>query len=129
MTNKNSTQANKETAVDFLHLAIAGEIDEAYSSYVNMRGKHHNMYYSADFSSLKQGMIDNHAQFPNKRLMVKNVVGEGDMVAVHSKLVLKEGEPGMVVVHIFRFEGGKIIEMWDVGQAIPTESRNKLGAV
>ncbi len=129
MTSRNSSQANKEMAVDFLQLAIAGNIDEAYDSYVNMRGKHHNLYYSADFASLKQGMLENHSQFPNKRLMVKNVLGDGNLVAVHSKLVLKEGEPGMVVVHIFRFENGKIVEMWDVGQAIPAESRNRLGPV
>jgi predicted SnoaL-like aldol condensation-catalyzing enzyme len=128
MTNKSSVQVHKESAVDFLQLVAAGSIDEAYDNYVNMHGKHHNVYFSAEFSSLKQGMIDSHAQFPNKRLMVKNVLGEGDLVAVHSSIVMKPGEPGMAVVHIFRFEDGKIIEMWDIGQAIPVDSPNRLGA-
>jgi predicted SnoaL-like aldol condensation-catalyzing enzyme len=128
MTNRDSIQALKESAVDFLQLVVAGSIDEAYESYVNMHGKHHNMYYSADFTSLKNGMIEDQAQFPSKRLMVKNVLGDGNLVAVHSNLILKPGEPGMAVVHIFRFDKGKIIEMWDVGQTIPLETPNRIGA-
>ncbi len=128
MTNKNSVQAHKESAVDFLQLIVAGSIDEAYNNYVNMHGKHHNVYFSSEFTSLKHGMIENHAQFPNKRIMVKNVLGDGDLVAVHSNIVMKTGEPGISVVHIFRFEEGRIIEMWDIGQAIPADSPNRMGA-
>jgi predicted SnoaL-like aldol condensation-catalyzing enzyme len=128
MTNRGSIQAQKESALDFLQLVVAGSINEAYDNYVNMHGKHHNMYYSAEFTSLKQGMIENHAHFPNKRLMVKNVLGDGDLVAVHSNIVMKAGEPGITVVHIFRFEEGRIIEMWDIGQPIPSSSPNRLGA-
>jgi predicted SnoaL-like aldol condensation-catalyzing enzyme len=128
MTNKTSLEAQKERAMDFLHMVVAGEIDAAYDTYVNMHGVHHNVYYASDFTSLKHGMQENHAQFPNKRLMVKNVLGEGDLVAVHSNLIMKDGEPGMAVVHLFRFENGKIVEMWDVGQAIPLNSPNRRGA-
>jgi predicted SnoaL-like aldol condensation-catalyzing enzyme len=93
-----------------------------------MRGRHHNVYYAADFASLKKGMIENHAQFPTKRLMVKNVLGDGNLVAVHSNIIMKSGEPGVSVVHLFRFEDGKIVEMWDVGQSIPVSSPNLIGA-
>ena len=128
MTNTSSLQAQKEIAVDFLQLVVAGSIDEAYDNYVNMHGKHHNVYFSSEFASLKHGMIENHAQFPNKRLMVKNVLGDGNLVAVHSNLILKSNEPGMAIIHIFRSDKGKIIEMWDIGQAIPVDSPNRLGA-
>jgi predicted SnoaL-like aldol condensation-catalyzing enzyme len=128
MTNRNNVETHKESALDFLQLVVAGSIEEAYNNYVNMYGKHHNVYYSAEFASVKQGMIENHGQFPNKRLMVKNVVGEGNLVTIHSNLILKPGEPGLSVVHIFRFEAGKIVEMWDVGQAIPIDSPNRIGA-
>ncbi len=121
-------QANKVSAVNFLQLVVKGAIDDAYEKYVNMQGRHHNVYYPKEFSALKQGMIDNHAQFPNKQLKVRNVLAEGDLVAVHSNIVFKPGEPGMSVVHLFRFEDGKIVEMWDVGQAIPTDSPNQVGA-
>jgi predicted SnoaL-like aldol condensation-catalyzing enzyme len=128
MTNKSSLQVQKESALDFLHLVVTGSIDEAYDKYVNMRGKHHNVCYSAEFISLKQGMIENNAQFPNKRLMVKNVLGDGNLVAIHSNIVMKMGEPGIATVHIFRFEEGRIVEMWDIGQAIPIDTPNRMGA-
>jgi predicted SnoaL-like aldol condensation-catalyzing enzyme len=128
MTNRDSIQAHKEQAVDFLQLVVAGNIDEAYENYVNMHGRHHNVYFSGEFSSLKRGMMEDQAQYPNKRLMVKNVLGDGDLVAIHSNLIFKAGEPGMATVHIFRFEEGKIVEMWDIGQAIPIDSPNRMGA-
>jgi predicted SnoaL-like aldol condensation-catalyzing enzyme len=128
MTNRSNIQAHKESAQDFLQLVVAGSIDEAYESYVNMHGKHHNLNFSSEFASLKKGMIENHAQFPNKRLMVKNVIGERDLVAIHSNIILKSGEPGMAVVHIFRFADEKIVEIWEIGQAIPADSPNRLGA-
>jgi predicted SnoaL-like aldol condensation-catalyzing enzyme len=128
MTNRDSIQAHKEQAIDFLQLVVAGKIDEAYESYVNMHGKHHNLFFSGEFSSLKKGMLENQTQNPNKRLMVKNVLGDGDLVAIHSHLIFKAGEPGMATVHIFRFEEGKIVEMWDIGQVIPVESPNRMGA-
>ena len=31
------------------------------------------------------------------------------------------------VVHILRFDGAKIAEMWDIGQEIPKDSPNALG--
>jgi predicted SnoaL-like aldol condensation-catalyzing enzyme len=128
MTNRSSIQTHKEEAVDFLNLVVAGNIEEAFESYVNMHGRHHNVYYASDFLSLKQGMIENQGQFPSKRLMVKNVLGDGNLVAVHSNLIMKEGEPGVSVVHLFRFDNGKIVEMWDVGQAVPVNSPNMIGA-
>ena len=128
MTNRDSIQAHKEQAVDFLQLVVAGNIDEAYENYVNMHGRHHNVYFSGEFSSLKRGMIEDQTQNPNKRLMVKNVLGDGDLVAIHSNLIFKAGEPGMATVHIFRFEEGKIVEMWDISQAIPIDSPNRMGA-
>ena len=116
---------NKEIAVQFLKLVIAGEIDKAYNDYVDAKGKHHNTYFSAGFSVLKEGMKENHVQFPNKQFNIKNILGDGDMVATHSHLVFNEGEPGMIVFHLFRFQDNKIVEMWDCGQPIQADSPNK----
>jgi predicted SnoaL-like aldol condensation-catalyzing enzyme len=67
-------------------------------------------------------------QFPNKYFNVKNILADGDLVATHSHLAFKEGEPGMIVVHLFRFKDGKIVEMWDCGQPIQANSPNTDGA-
>jgi hypothetical protein len=34
---------------------------------------------------------------------------------------------GFATLHLFRFEAGKIVELWDLGQPMPAESPNKDG--
>lgn len=128
MVDHANLQRQKGSAVDFLQLIVTGEIDEAYQKYVDMQGKHHNVYFLSGFPTLKQAMIENHAQFPHKKILVKHVLVDGDLVAVHSNIVLKAGEPGMATVHIFRFMGDKIVEMWDIDQPVPADSPNQSGA-
>ncbi len=125
---ENDIRARKQAAVQFLKIIVAGQIDEAYRRYVDLRGKHHNPFFPAGFPALKKAMIENHAQFPNKQLTVKNVLGDGELVAVHSHIVLRPGETGISAVHLFRFDGNKIVEMWDCGQPVPADSPNKDGA-
>jgi predicted SnoaL-like aldol condensation-catalyzing enzyme len=120
--------SHKEAAVRFLQLVVANHIDEAYDRYVDMKGKHHNVYFAAGFPALKQAMIDDHAKHPPKQLTVKHVLGDGDLVAVHSRLQRDKTETSIAVVHLFRFEGRKIAEMWDLGMEVPGNSPNKDGA-
>ena len=51
----------------------------------------------------------------------------GDLAAVHSHVRMKPGDKGIAVVHLLRFEGGRVAEFWDVGQAVPEESPNRSG--
>jgi len=125
---RNDIQVHKQVAADFLKLVVSGQIDEAYRKYVDMQGKHHNLFFPAGFPALQNAMKDAHVQFPNKEFAIRNVIGDENLVAVHSHIVLKKGEKGMVVVHMFRFNGEKIVEMWDLGQPIPEDSPNKDGA-
>jgi predicted SnoaL-like aldol condensation-catalyzing enzyme len=127
MAGSSDIQARKQAAVQFLQLVETGDIDKAYQKYVDMQGKHHNPLFPAGFPALKQAMIENHAQFPNKQLTVKNVLGDGDLVAVHSHIVPSPGEKGVAAVHLFRFQGDKIVELWDYGQPVPTDSPNMDG--
>ncbi len=118
----------KNTARQFLELIIAGQIDEAYDTYVNMNGKHHNPYFPAGFAALREAMKENHDKFPDKIFSIKHLVGDGNMVAAHSHLKFNEDDKGMAVVHIFRFGGEKIEEMWDCGMALPADLPNADGA-
>lgn len=116
----------KDKAIKFLQLVVEGKIDEAYEKYVDMNGKHHNLYFPAGFPALKEAMKENHNLFPGKVFEIKNIVAQDDMTAIHS--YIKAGDTQIAVVHLFRFKNGKIIEMWDVGQEIPKETINNDGA-
>jgi predicted SnoaL-like aldol condensation-catalyzing enzyme len=118
---------NKAAAVSFLQMASKGDVREAYSKFVAPGFKHHNPYYEGSAETLMTAMEENARENPSKALDVKLAIEEGDFVAVHSHVRLKPGELGGAVVHIFRFEAGHIVELWDVGQAVPEQSPNQHG--
>ena len=72
-------------------------------------------------------MQENADRNPDKSLDVKNAIADGDLVAVHSHVHHKHGDRGAAVIHIFRFENGRIVELWDVGQEVPENSPNQYG--
>jgi predicted SnoaL-like aldol condensation-catalyzing enzyme len=119
--------SNKNTAVSFLKLASSGKVQEAYSKFVGAGFRHHNPFFEGSAKSLQAGMEANALQNPDKVLEVKRVIAEGELVAVHSHVQQKPGERGAAVVHIFRFENGRIVELWDLGQPVPEESPNQFG--
>ena len=52
---------------------------------------------------------------------------DGDRVAVFSHVKQNPEDRGAAVVHIFRFAGNHIVEMWDLGQQIPDDMPNENG--
>ncbi|KFF94903.1 hypothetical protein IQ62_44710 [Streptomyces scabiei] len=63
-------------------------------------------------------------QFPDAVYDIERVVSQGDLVLVHSNVVLTPGTRGSAVFDIFRFQGGRIAEHWDVAQEVPESSVN-----
>ena len=118
---------NKENAVSFLEMAASGNVSEAYSKFVGVDFRHHNAFFEGTAQALQAGMEENAGQNPTKVFEIKRVIAEGDLVVTHSHIRQKPGDLGAAVVHIFRFENGKIVELWDLGQPIPAESINKNG--
>jgi len=119
--------SNREIATSFLKLAAAGKIDEAYNNYVSQQFKHHNAFFPGDRESLMRGMKENAEIYPDKKLEVKLTLEDGNFVAIYSYVQLKPGDLGLALSHIFRLENGKIVELWDIGQAIPQNSPNENG--
>ena len=119
--------SNKDAAISFLKLAASGKVREAYSRFVGPEFRHHNPFFEGSAEALMAGMEENALQNPNKVLEVKRAIAEGEFVAVHSHVRQKPDDPGAAVVHIFRFENDRIVELWDVGQPMPKESPNQYG--
>ena len=118
----------KEIATSFLKQIIAGEISEAYKMYVHSDFRHHNPYFLGDAQSLAQGMEENEKLHPHKKLEIHHVIGDEDLVAVHSCLQFNVESPKIMVIHLFRIQDEKIIiELWDIAQVAPEESVNTNG--
>ena len=58
-------------------------------------------------------------QFPHAHNEIKMVVAEGALVALYVHSVRVPGTRGRRIVDIFRVNGGKVVEHWDVIQDIP----------
>ena len=55
---------------------------------------------------------------------VKLILVDGDHAAIHLHAIAPDTPRGTAVVDLFRLQGGKIVEHWDVLQLIPPESKN-----
>ncbi len=74
-------------------------------------------------------MAEAHEKSPNKLIDVKQVFEDGDFVITHSLVVRSSpSDPDIAVVHIFKFEGDRVIEAWDLGQLLSKDSPNENGA-
>lgn len=122
-----TTQRNSKIATEFLAMAASGNVREAYERHVADSFTHHNAYFPGDRESLLVAMEQSAEAEPNKSFTVKQVIDSGDRVVVLSYLQRTQANQEYAVVHILRFEGTKIVEMWDVGQEIPKDSPNALG--
>jgi predicted SnoaL-like aldol condensation-catalyzing enzyme len=118
----------KADAVSFLQLAASGRAREAFAKHVSGNFRHHNPYFAAGAEALMVGMDTNARQNPGKRLDVHHALEDGDLVAVHSQVRHRPDDRGAGLVHLFRFEGDRIAELWDVAQPVPAEILNADGA-
>ena len=119
--------ALKYHALDFLKLAAAGDVDEAFERHVGSGFLHHNPAFRGDAAALKEAMLANARENPDKRLEVQRALQDGCEVVVFSRVRQHPDDRGAAVVHLFRFENGLIAELWDVGQAVPEASVNENG--
>ena len=126
MQSAAKSSSKKEIAISFLKNAATGKLEEAYR-YVTPNFLHHNPYFKGDAESLKAGMAEAHKKFPTTTLEVQRVFEDGDFVATHSRVQHAPNTLPIAAVHIFRFEGDQIAELWDVAMEAPKDSPNENG--
>lgn len=122
-----TTQATKQIAEAFLRLTTSGDLDQAYDEYVADDFLHHNPGYASDADSLREGMRESSREHPDLHYEPLRSIAEGDLVAVHGRVRMTADGPWIAVVHIFRFEDDRIVELWDIGQEPPEDMVNEAG--
>jgi len=119
--------SEKQIAINFLKMISEGKVEEAFKNYVSADFKHHNPYFKGDAESLMSAMLEDAENNPEKELKVLRSLADGALATVHSHVKQNPLDAGFVLVHIFKFEAQKIVELWDLGQEIPDETINENG--
>jgi len=116
-TERTSTQRSKETVLAFYKLGLQEwKLQEAFDRYMAPDFKEHAMDSAG---GTIQGDIDFlsglRQRSPGLKFEIVRTVAEGDMVFVHVRSTLANGPP-VALGEIFRVEGDKIGEHWDLVQ-------------
>jgi len=120
------SETNKDVAVAFYKKALfEGRVEDAFRLYAGVPYRQHNPLIEDGMEGVKKFVAWVMANHPDARCEIKRVFADGDYVILHSHWHgLSENPRGEAVVDIFRLEGGKAVEHWDVIRPIPETSAN-----
>lgn len=102
---------------------------EAVDRYVRADYIQHNPIVETGAEGLKRFLEAEKARFGEGGVIhdLKRSFVDGDYVICHYNVRRGEGDPGLAVIDILRFEDGKLAEHWDVIQPVPEQSVNDNG--
>lgn len=125
-TQCSDLSVNKRLAKDCLDMIFnQRNPTQAIAQYIGPNYRQHN----PNAQDGPQGVLAYASEYLKTNLKLKldfkRIIAEGDLVVVHSHLKSNPADRGVAVVDIFRVENGKLVEHWDVMQAIPAQFANK----
>lgn len=117
---------NKEIVLDFYKMIFEDRQPlKAIERHVGDTYTQHNPDYANGPEAIKvafPAVIDAN---PDMSFDIKQVFAEGDSVILHSHYKANKNDLGLAIMDIFRLEDEKIVEHWDVLQAVPETSANE----
>jgi predicted SnoaL-like aldol condensation-catalyzing enzyme len=119
-------EENKKIVVAFYQKALfEGDVDTAVQLYGGKSYTQHTPFAADGFNGLRSYVKWIVANYPNTHGEIKRVFADGEFVLLHCHWTGFFGKNGDAIIDIFRLENGKIVEHWDVIQAIPDTSLNE----
>jgi len=120
-----SKNAKAQKAMAFLDMVFnQKKVKEGFDTYVGDKYIQHNPI-AADGKEAAVEVLGKFMQMvPTWSYTFKHAYVDGDIAIIHSLVKAKPEDRGNAVFDIFRFEKGKVVEHWDVIQAIPEKSAN-----
>lgn len=120
------SETNKDIVVAFYKKALfEGRVEDAFRLYAGPTYRQHNPLIEDGMEGVKKFVTWIMSNHPDACGEIKRVFADGDHVILHSHWHgLSDNPRGEAVADIFRLEGGKVVEHWDVIQTIPEKSAN-----
>ena len=117
-------EANKRIAVESYDAMLNRHDIETATKNFGAKYTQHNPTAPDGIEGFKPFFAEYIRRNPKSSVKIKRVLADGDFVVMHVHLLLNPEERGRAAVEIFRLEDGKIVEHWDVIQAIPEKPNN-----
>jgi predicted SnoaL-like aldol condensation-catalyzing enzyme len=122
---QSATEKNKQIVIAFYNMIFnEHKVEEAFKLYSVPEYKQHNPYAASGAQPAISFLGPYMKQNPESKGVIKRVIAEGDLVAVHNHVTQNAKDAGRAVVDIFRVANGKVVEHWDVVQTVPEKSAN-----
>lgn len=122
---KHEQDKNKKVVTEFYEMAFnQHRPTDAAKKYFGAKYIQHNPNVpngAAAFYTYFESFFKEH---PKSNVKIHRAVADGDLVVLHLHSKTDEKDPGRAIVDIFRLEKGKIVEHFDVVQAVPATTAN-----
>jgi predicted SnoaL-like aldol condensation-catalyzing enzyme len=121
-------EINKDLVTAFYEMALnQHRPQEAANMYIGAKYIQHNPSIADGKQAFVDFVVDRVRKFPNLHAEIKRIFADKDIVILHVHSKTDENDRGRAIVDLFRIEAGKIVEHWDVIQAVPETSANPNG--
>jgi predicted SnoaL-like aldol condensation-catalyzing enzyme len=119
------TLSNREIVERFIDLFYRqGRVREAFETYVAEGYIQHNPLAPDGRAAAIAALEPYFASQPDAVREVHRIIVDGDLAAIHVRARANPQDRGFAIVDILRLENGRIVEHWDVIQAVPEQSAN-----
>ncbi len=103
---------------------VQKKVRSSFERWVDPGYIQHNPYAATGRDAAIAFLEPYFAAHPERQTEIRRIIADGDLVAVHSHGRSGPDDRGVAVVDIFRVEGCKVMEHWDVLQQVPETSAN-----
>ena len=120
----------KKVVLDFFKTAFEEQDPEkALRLYVGDYYRQHNPAVPDGKEAFAAYVKGRSAKNPGRKILLKRIIAEGDLVVMHSHNVFAPGDEGyagapygVASINIFRLERRRVVEHWDVREVVPSEA-------
>lgn len=117
-------EQNLAIAMEFYDLLLNQKDFEAGTALMGDEYIQHNPNAPDGYAGIRAHIEMLQQRYPQNHGEIKHVFTYGDMVALHVHSKRTPDSRGNAVVDMFRLKDGKVVEHWDVVQAVPETALN-----
>lgn len=116
-------EQNKKLVREFYEMAFnQHKPTEAAKKYIGDKYIQHNPHVPNGAKPFYEYFESFFKANPDSHVEIKRALADGDLVVLHLHSKQNKTDLGRAIVDIFRVENGKIVEHWDVIQAVPEKT-------